>query len=138
MTITTGALTKVYHYDIFKNMRRTTFQPGPLWDRLTPLAERWGLRPAAGPGEGHAAIIRLALRAVAATLPEVEIPTGLRRLQEGGPRHTIFLEAADDAAIAQIREAYDLPSDAAAFRAAVWILDVYGLGVHHSPQQRQN
>ncbi len=134
---TAAALTKVYHYNIFDNMRRTTFQPGPLVDRLAPLAATWGLRPGAGPGEGHATIIRLALRTVAQTLPDVTIPRDLLRLREGGSRHTVLLEAADDAAIARICTAYELKSTAAAIRVALWIVDQYGLGVGGSAQSIQ-
>jgi len=96
-------LTKVWNYDIFGNMRRTTFHPGPLTPVMDSLAQRWGLRPGAGPGEGHAAIVRLSLRAVAHSLPDVEIPRALRRLPAGkARRHTIFLEAADDTALSLI------------------------------------
>lgn len=125
-----GDLTKVCHYGIFGNMRRTTFHPGPLNVCMDSLAQRWGLRPGAGPGEGHAAVIRLSLRVVAGSLPDAEIPQALRRLPAGkARRHTIFLEAADDAAIAQIRERYHLPSAAAAIRAALWLVEQLGLTV---------
>ena len=114
-------------------MRRTTFHPGKTLNAaLDTIAQRWGLRPGAGPGEGHAAIIRLSLRVVARSLPDVEIPSTLRRLPAGEgqrQRHTIFLEAADDAAIAKIREWYHLPSAAAAIRAALWLVDRLGLTV---------
>ncbi len=126
----TPDLTKVGYYGIFGNMRRTTFHPGPLNDCLDSLAQRWGLRPGAGPGEGHAAIVRLSLRAVAHSLPDVEFPQTLRRLPAGkARRHTIFLEAVDDEAIAKIREWYDLPSAAAAIRVALWFVEQLGLTV---------
>ncbi len=134
-----GNLTKVYHYDIFSSMRRTTFHPGPLQDRLTEIADRWGMRPAAGPGEGHSTLIRLALRTVAAAPPPVaSIPAELLRLREAGPRHTVLLEEADDAAIRLICEAYNLKSTAAALRVAVWLVDQHGLGVGAAHTESQS
>lgn len=125
-----GDLTKVWNYGIFGNMRRTTFHPGPLDTVMDSLAQRWGLRPGAGPGEGHAAIIRLSLRVVAHSRPDVEVPRSLHRLPAGkARRHTIFLEAVDDAAISKIREWYDLPSAAAAIRVALWLVEQLGLAV---------
>ena len=117
-------------------LRRTTFHAGPVADTLGTLAAYWGLRPAAGPGSGQAAILRLALRVAARSLPPVQIPPDLQRPDEGGPRQTIFLDAADDAAIETLCETYNLKSTAAACRVALWLLAQYGLSIVPAETQK--
>jgi len=110
-------------------LRRTSFQSGPLANRLGELAAEWGLRSLAGPGSGCAALLRIALRAAARSRPAVEIPKELRRPADAGLKHTIFLDDADDAAIATLQETYALPSRSAACRVALWLVDQHGLSI---------
>ncbi len=68
----------IYHYDIYNGtMRRTAINLATLSDVISALTEQWGLRPGAGPGKGHSALVRLALRAVAAHPPDIPIPEEL-------------------------------------------------------------
>ena len=110
-------------------LRRTSFQSGPLAHRLGELAAEWGLRSLAGPGSGCAALLRIALRAAARSRPAVTIPKELLRPTNAGSRHTIFLDAVDDQAIAMLQETYALPSRSAACRVALWLVDQHGLSI---------
>ena len=110
-------------------LRRTSFQSGPLANRLGALAAEWGLRSLAGPGSGCAALLRIALRAAVRSRPAVTIPKELVRPADAGSKHTIFLDATDDAAIAELQELYALPSQAAACRVALWLVDQHGLSI---------
>ena len=123
-------LTKVYHYDMYSNtMRRTAINLATMSDVISDLAERWGLRPGAGPGKGHSALIRLALRVVAAHPPDIPIPEEINTPWGlGGRSQNIYLEEADDEAALQLQEIYELDSHAAAIRAALYVVQQCGLG----------
>jgi hypothetical protein len=110
-------------------MRRTAINLATMSDVIGDLAERWGLRPGAGPGKGHSALIRLALRTVAAHPPDIPIPEEINTpWGVHGRSQNIYLEEADDEAALQIQEIYGLESHAAAIRAALYVLQQCGLG----------
>jgi hypothetical protein len=109
-------------------MRRTAINLATISDVIGDLAERWGLRPGAGPGKGHSALIRLALRAVAAHPPDISIPKEIDTpWGTDGRSQNIYLEEADDEAALQIQEIYQLNSHASAIRAALYIVKECGL-----------
>lgn len=109
-------------------MRRTAINLATMSGTISELAERWGLRPGAGPGKGHSALIRLALRVVAAHPPDIPIPEEIDTpWGTEGRSQNIYLEEADDEAALQIQEVYQLNSHASAIRAALYIIQECGL-----------
>ncbi len=119
----------IYHYDMYNStMRRTAINLATMSDTISALAEQWGLRPGAGPGKGHSALIRLALRAVAAHPPDIPIPEAIDTPWGAeGRSQNIYLEEADDEAALQIQEVYQLNSHASAIRTALYVVQECGL-----------